>query len=109
MSVVWIRLANFQSALSSPTNRFPITDHTLFVNGRNLGTVESLAGVNWSGGLVQVPRRWPLKLRCRTRTRLSCLNSGDADRWSRPLRLLADPWTGLLHYVASWKTMSHHF
>ena len=51
MSVVGIGLANLQSSLSSPTNPFPITDHTLFVNGRNLGTVESLAGVNWSGGL----------------------------------------------------------
>jgi len=64
MSVLGIGLANFQSALSSPTNPFPITDHTLFVNGRNLGTVESLSGVNWSGGLGQVPRRLLLKLRC---------------------------------------------
>jgi len=50
--VIGIGLANFQSALSSLTNPFPVTDHTLFVNGQNLGTVESLAGVNWSGGVT---------------------------------------------------------
>jgi hypothetical protein len=52
MSVVGIGLANFQSSLSSLTNPFPVTDHTLFVNGQNLGTVESLAGVNWSAGVT---------------------------------------------------------
>lgn len=50
--VVGIGLANFQSALSSPTNPFPVTDHTLFVNGQSLGTVEALAGGNWSGGVA---------------------------------------------------------
>lgn len=50
--MVGIGLANFQSALSSLTNPFPVTDHTLFVNGENLGTVESLAGANWSGGVA---------------------------------------------------------
>ena len=52
MSVVGIGLANLQSSLSSPTNPFPITDHTLFVNGRNLGTVESLAGVTGVAGCL---------------------------------------------------------
>jgi hypothetical protein len=41
-----IGLASFQSLASQP---FPITDHILFVNGVNLGTLESLTG--WSGGL----------------------------------------------------------
>lgn len=45
-----VGLANFQSAASSPTNPFPITDHELFVNGMPLGTIESLAGANWTAG-----------------------------------------------------------
>jgi len=52
MPVAGIGLANFQSTLSSQTDPFLVTDHTLFVNGQNLGTVESLAGVNWSGGVT---------------------------------------------------------
>jgi hypothetical protein len=49
--VVGVGLANFQSALASGTNPFPVTDHTLFVNGQSLGTVEALAGANWTGGI----------------------------------------------------------
>ena len=60
--VVGIGLANFQSALSSPTNPFPVTDHTLFVNGQNLGTVESLAGVNWNGGVARSRGQSPRSL-----------------------------------------------
>lgn len=49
--VIGIGLANFQSATKSGTNPFPVTDHTLFVNGQSLGTVEALAGANWTGGI----------------------------------------------------------
>jgi len=50
-AVLGLGLANFQSATSSSTNPFPVTDHTLFVNGVALGTVESLAGAAWTGGV----------------------------------------------------------
>ena len=50
--VVGIGLANFQSATLTGTNPFPVTDHSLFVNGQELGTVEALAGANWSGGVA---------------------------------------------------------
>jgi hypothetical protein len=50
--VVGVGLANFQSAAGSATNPFPVTDHTLFVNGQALGTVEALAGANWTGGIT---------------------------------------------------------
>ena len=47
-----ISLSNFQSTNpASPS--FPITNHELFVNGLDLGTVESLAGSNWSPGIVR--------------------------------------------------------
>jgi hypothetical protein len=47
-----IALSNFQSVLpASPS--FPITNHELFVNGIDEGTVESLAGSNWSPGIVR--------------------------------------------------------
>ena len=52
MPVAGIGLANFQSTLSSQTDPFLVTDHTLFVNGQNLGAVESLAGFNWNGGVT---------------------------------------------------------
>ncbi len=45
-----IGLANFQS-LNSPF--YPVTDHDLFVNGIDLGTIESLAGSAWSPGVVR--------------------------------------------------------
>lgn len=45
-----IGLANFQS-LDSPI--YPVTDHDLFVNGIDLGTIESLAGSAWSPGIVR--------------------------------------------------------
>jgi PEP-CTERM motif len=39
---VGIGLANFQSATPSPTNNFPVTDHTLYINGvAQPGTLES--------------------------------------------------------------------
>jgi hypothetical protein len=43
-----IGLANFQSLDSSP---FPVTNHELFVNGIDLGVLETLAGNNWSSGI----------------------------------------------------------
>jgi hypothetical protein len=45
-----IGLSNFQS-LDSPS--FPITNHDLYVNGVDLGTIEALAGPNWSPGLIR--------------------------------------------------------
>jgi hypothetical protein len=44
-----IGLANFQS-LDSPEN--PITNHELFVNGVDMGEIETLAGAEWSPGVV---------------------------------------------------------
>ena len=44
-----IGLANFQSA-GSPA--FPITNHELFINGFDMGVLETLAGANWSPGIV---------------------------------------------------------
>jgi uncharacterized protein (TIGR03437 family) len=45
-----ISLSNFQSH-SSP--QYPITNHELFVNGVDMGTIETLAGSNWSPGIVR--------------------------------------------------------
>ena len=42
-----IGLSNFQST-NSP--QFPVTQHELFVNGVDLGVLETLAGVNWTPG-----------------------------------------------------------
>jgi hypothetical protein len=44
-----IGLANFQSG-NSPS--YPITNHELFVNGVDLGVLETLAGNNWSPGIT---------------------------------------------------------
>jgi hypothetical protein len=47
-----IGLSNFQS--TSPASPFfPITQHELFVNGVDLGVIETLAGANWSPGIVR--------------------------------------------------------
>lgn len=47
-----ISLSNFQSTdPASPS--FPITNHELFVDGVAEGTIESLAGANWSPGIVR--------------------------------------------------------
>jgi hypothetical protein len=47
-----IGLSNFQS--TSPVSPFfPITQHELFVNGVDLGVIETLAGANWSPGIVR--------------------------------------------------------
>jgi hypothetical protein len=47
-----IALSNFQSTdPSSP--QFPVTNHELFVNGVDLGVLETLAGTKWSPGLVR--------------------------------------------------------
>jgi hypothetical protein len=43
-----VGLSNFQSP-NSPS--FPITDHDLFVNGIDEGSIEVLAGADWSPGL----------------------------------------------------------
>jgi hypothetical protein len=49
---VGIGLANFQSATASPTNGFPITDHTLYINGvAQPGTLESIVGSDWTAGI----------------------------------------------------------
>jgi hypothetical protein len=45
---IGIGLGNFQS-LNSP--EFPVTNHELLVNGQDLGTIETLAGLNWTAGL----------------------------------------------------------
>jgi hypothetical protein len=45
-----IGLSNFQSPNSSFA---PITNHDLIVNGTDLGTLESLAGSNWTPGIVR--------------------------------------------------------
>lgn len=47
-----IGLSNFQST-STPPSQFPLTNHELFVNGVDLGVLETLAGSNWSPGLVR--------------------------------------------------------
>ncbi len=46
-----IGLANFQS-VNPASPSFPITNHELFVNGVDEGVLESLAGANWSPGIV---------------------------------------------------------
>jgi len=45
-----IGMGNFQS-LSSPS--FPITNHELFVNGVDMGQLETLAGGAWTAGLAR--------------------------------------------------------
>jgi hypothetical protein len=47
-----ISLSNFQS-ISPPSPQFPITNHELFVNGADMGVLETLAGANWSPGIVR--------------------------------------------------------
>jgi hypothetical protein len=44
-----IGLANFQS-LDSP--EYPVTNHELFINGVDVGTIETLAGTNWTPGIT---------------------------------------------------------
>jgi hypothetical protein len=44
-----IGLANFQS-VDSP--QYPITNHELFINGVDVGTIETLAGANWTPGIT---------------------------------------------------------
>lgn len=43
-----VGLSNFQSP-NSP--EFPITNHELFINGTDIGVLETLAGANWTPGL----------------------------------------------------------
>jgi hypothetical protein len=43
-------MGNFQS-LNTPPSQFPITNHELFVNGIDEGSLESLAGSKWTPGL----------------------------------------------------------
>jgi hypothetical protein len=45
-----IGLGSFQS-LNSPS--FPITNHSLIINGSVIGSIEALAGANWSPGVVR--------------------------------------------------------
>jgi len=45
-----IGFGNFQSP-NSP--QFPITNHELFVNGIDMGELETLAGSNWTAGLAR--------------------------------------------------------
>jgi hypothetical protein len=47
-----IGLSNFQST-NPAAPQFPITNHTLFVNGVAQGTLETLAGSNFTPGLVR--------------------------------------------------------
>jgi hypothetical protein len=46
-----IGLANFQST-SPASPDFPITQHELFINGNDMGVLETLAGANWSPGIT---------------------------------------------------------
>jgi hypothetical protein len=46
-----IGLSGFQST-NPPSPDFPITNHELFVNGVDLGVLETLAGANWTPGGV---------------------------------------------------------
>jgi PEP-CTERM motif len=47
-----IGLSNFQS--TNPVSpQFPVTNHELFVNGVDMGVVETLAGAKWTPGLVR--------------------------------------------------------
>jgi hypothetical protein len=47
-----IGLSNFQS--TDPASPFfPVTQHDLIVNGVNLGSLETLAGNNWTSGIVR--------------------------------------------------------
>jgi hypothetical protein len=48
-----IGLSNFQSASPVGGDPFPLTQHDLIVNGVDLGTIESLAGSNWTPGLTR--------------------------------------------------------
>jgi hypothetical protein len=45
-----IGLANFQSQ-SPPSPDYPITQHELFINGNDMGVLETLAGANWLPGI----------------------------------------------------------
>jgi hypothetical protein len=46
-----IGLANFQS--TSPTSpAYPVTQHELFINGIDMGVLETLAGANWTPGIT---------------------------------------------------------
>jgi RHS repeat-associated protein len=47
-----IGLSNFQS-VNPPSPRFPVTNHELFVNGVDMGVLETLAGAAWSPGLTR--------------------------------------------------------
>jgi len=47
-----IGLSNFQST-SPPSPQFPITNHDLLINGVDVGSIEALAGANWTPGLVR--------------------------------------------------------
>ena len=49
-SLFGIGFSNFQST-SSPS--YPITNHELFVNGIDMGTLEALAGADWTPGLAR--------------------------------------------------------
>jgi hypothetical protein len=46
-----IGLANFQST-SPPSPEFPVTQHELFINGNDMGVLETLAGANWTPGIT---------------------------------------------------------
>ncbi len=47
-----IGLSNFQS-VNPPSPQFPVTNHELFVNGVDMGVLETLAGAAWSPGLTR--------------------------------------------------------
>ncbi len=47
-----IGLSNFQS-VNPPSPSFPIANHELFVNGVDMGVLETLAGAAWSPGLTR--------------------------------------------------------
>jgi Putative Ig domain/Galactose oxidase, central domain/Kelch motif len=47
-----IGFSNFQS-VNPPSPQFPVTNHELFVNGVDMGVLETLAGAAWSPGLTR--------------------------------------------------------
>jgi hypothetical protein len=46
-----IGLANFQST-SPASPGYPVTQHELFINGNDIGVLETLAGANWAPGIT---------------------------------------------------------
>jgi hypothetical protein len=48
-----IGLSSFQSTNPPSPNGFSVTNHELFINGTDVGMVETLVGANWTPGIVR--------------------------------------------------------